>query len=441
MEAHGAPPTVLFLTVGSGNPGKLEETLYTPISKSISAGDWQRIVLLPSQDTLERARELKRRYPQRDVHIRPLPAGISESDADACYDHFQGVIAELGGPSPANMAVDITRGTKAMSAALLLAAFRHRIARVRYVEGDRDPANPGVVLPGSERVRDIHADVALNHRTLDDAHLLFLNGDFAAAAILLRSLSNDPTMQTLARIADFYSAWDRLDYKSADEMHVGSEVPARWRLCLPSEDVRQWVHRLAQSFPDHSDSNYSSVMAARLRLLVVDLLANGERRVRQHQFEDAVLRAYRVLEMLGQARLFDRGLDSARLPSDHEVIRQFQADLAKKGSAGFSTNPDGTLNAGREVVARLLKRLGDPLASELLKVGASGALRITSRNHSVLIHGYEAVGPGDQKFLDALYDELHRILRRDHADFDNRLKIAQSLDCSASASLRTLFDK
>jgi hypothetical protein len=305
---------------------------------------------------------------------------------------------------------------------------------VRYVEGDRDPANPGVVLPGSERVRDIHADVAVHHRTIDDAHLLMLNGDFGAASLLLQSLSHDATVQALVRVAGFYSAWDRFDYRSADEMHVRSEVPARWEQYVPSEEVRRWVHQLAQPFPDRADPGYSSQMAARLRLLIVDLLANGERRVRQHQFEDAILRAYRVLEMLGQARLFDHGLDSARLPSNHEVIRLFQTDLRKKGSAGFRVNFDGTLNAGRELVARLLKRLDDPLAPKLLKVAASGALRITSRNLSVLIHGYEAVGPGDQRLLDALYDELREILREDRTDFDEKLEVAQTLDVSGSAA-------
>jgi CRISPR-associated protein (TIGR02710 family) len=426
---------VLFLSVGAGSPARIEETLYTPISKSISTGPWRCIVLLPSRDTLHHARELKKRHPQHDVHIRPLPDGVSENDADACYAHFQAAIAELGGPSPANMAVDITRGTKAMSAALLLAAFRHRIARVRYMEGDRDPANPAVIVPGSERVRDVHAQVAFAHRTLDDAHLLFQSGDFAAASVLLRPLDSDAAVVAVIRLADFYSAWDSLDYKSADETHLSPDVPSRWKPCVPSHEVRRWVHQLAQPFPDRGDSNYAPLMAARLRLLIVDLLANGERRIRQRQFEDALLRAYRVLEMLGQARLFDRGLDSARLSSDHEAVRRLQDDLTRKGSAGFGTNPDDTLNAGRELVARLLKRLGDPLAPELLKVGASGALRVASRNHSVLIHGYEAVGPDDHRLLDELYDELRQLLRKDHAEFDEELKIARSANlCGAAGS-------
>lgn len=428
-----AQSIVLFLTVGSGNPARLEETLYTPISMSIDSGDWNRVVLLPSRDTLEYARELKRRHAHRDVHVRPLPVGSSECDADQCYDHFQQVIAELGADAAAHMTVDITRGTKAMSAALMLAAFRHRIANIRYVEGDRDPQNPGVIIPGSERVRETHADVAINHRTIDDASLLFRNGDFAAASHLLSRVPRTNDVQHIIRIADFYSAWDRLDYRTADEVNIGQQMSSPWNRYVPSQEARQWVHHLAEPFPDRREPGYCVAMAARLRRLAVDLLANGKRRVRQRQFEDAVLRAYRVLEMLGQARLFDKNLDSAALPADHGEVQQLQRDLEKKGSAGFGINNDKTRNAGRELVARLLKRLNDPLAEQLLKTGREGTLRIASRNQSVLIHGFEAVGPSNRQLLDTLYGELRQLLRDDRHDFDGDLRIANSLDFSESA--------
>jgi len=430
MTDSNSPSAVLFLTVGMGSAGRLEETLYTPMSKSISSGNWRRIVLLPSQGSLEHACELRRRHAECDVAVRELPRGVSENDADACYTHFEQVIADelVRGSSPEDMAVDITRGTKAMSAALLLAAFRHRIARVRYVEGDRDRNNPGVVEPGTERVREIHAAVAFHHRTIDDAHLLMRQGNFAAASFLLQPLSDDLETKGLVRIADFYSAWDRFDYKSAAELDIPSEVPEPWQRCVPPEEVRRWVRELARPWPQHGAQGYSSLMAERLRLLVVDLLANGWRRVRHRQFEDAVLRAYRVLEMLGQARLFERGFDSARLPRDSKSIKEFQEDLKKEGSAGFGVNRDGTLNAGRELFARLLQRLGDPLAPKLLRVAAENAFRVTTRNRSILIHGFEAVGPDDESLLDALYEELCGILREDSADFGARLKIARFPD-------------
>jgi CRISPR-associated protein (TIGR02710 family) len=412
MATSTGQSTVLFLTVGAGNPARLEETLYRPTSLSIETGHWTRVVLLPSRDTIEHARELKRRHAARDVHIRPLPDGVSENDADGCYDHFQRVIAELGMNFPSK-AVDITRGTKAMSAALLLAAFRHRIDAIRYMEGDRDPQNPGIILPGSERIRDIDGAAATRHRTMDEARLLLMHYDFAAAAHMLRQLPPSDDVQYLIRIADFYAAWDRLDYRTADEVHIARHLPPDWAPYVPSPEARQWVHHLAQPFPDCSDPDYAIAMAARLRRLIVDLLANARRRVRQRPFEDALLRAYRVLEMLGQARLFDYGLDSAALPANHEQVRRLQADLEKKRSAGFGVNHDGTLNAGRELVARLLKRLEDPLAEDLLRLGQTHTAPITSRNRSILVHGFEAAWHGDEAQMCQLYEDLTSLARRD----------------------------
>ena len=56
--------------------------------------------------------------------------------------------------------------------------------------------------------------------------------------------------------------------------------------------VRDWVWAVARE-TDRSDSG---AMAARLRRLVIDLLANDERHLRQGQHEDALAHAYSVRE-------------------------------------------------------------------------------------------------------------------------------------------------
>lgn len=409
---NSSDPRVLFLTVGLGNPKQLEETLYAPVSVSIRSGRWERIVLLPSHETLDHARKLKRRHPEDDIHIRTLPEG-GEADADQCYKCFQRAITELGTPEPDGMCVDITRGTKAMSAALLVAAMRYRIPHVRYIEGERNPDNPTVVVPGSERVRDIRVTSGIKHRVLDDAKVLFRRGAFAGAVVLLRELPPHEDVRDIIDLADFCAAWDQLDYRRADEITLASHLPEQWSGYVPGSEVRRWVHELARPFPDPTGRDYASAMAKRLRLLTADLLANGERRLLRRQYEDALLRAYRALEMLGQARLFDHGLDSAALPKDHDAVRELARGLERKQSAPLALNRDGTLSAGREQVARLLKRLGDPLAEELLSTASQGALRVTSRNHSILIHGYEPATGGREQELRELYAQLGEILEKD----------------------------
>ncbi len=65
-------PKTLILTIGMGNPSKLEETLYTPLSKSINSGEWDLIILLPSKETLVYAEELARRFPGKTFEIKEL---------------------------------------------------------------------------------------------------------------------------------------------------------------------------------------------------------------------------------------------------------------------------------------------------------------------------------------------------------------------------------
>ena len=42
----------LVMTVGTGDRNRLDDTLYTPLLKSVAEGDWKTVVLLPSQETL-----------------------------------------------------------------------------------------------------------------------------------------------------------------------------------------------------------------------------------------------------------------------------------------------------------------------------------------------------------------------------------------------------
>src|SRR5580704_10046171 len=121
--------SALTLTVGSGNPKDPEGTLYQPLLKSIREGSWDKVVFLPSIVTEENARELERRLSGTAVEIIPLPGPNDENDVDSCFAHFDRVIQKLRteGFDAVNVCADFTRGTKAMSAALVLAAIRHGV--------------------------------------------------------------------------------------------------------------------------------------------------------------------------------------------------------------------------------------------------------------------------------------------------------------------------
>jgi CRISPR-associated protein (TIGR02710 family) len=432
-------PGVLICTVGTGNIDQLRASLLEPLLKSIRRGEWRQVILLPSLLTAENAAALRQEAQDVAIDIRPLPRAGAEDDADACFAHFDGVLEAVRASSarPEEILVDFTRGTKAMSAALVLAAVRHDLPQLRYISGGKRDER-GMVVPGTEIVAEVRTTMATARKLLDDACRLFRHGNFAAVLDLLPdpnppsalSLPADlrPVVAQARTLAAFYAAWDRLDYRAAAASPPGGPgLDSRWNAFVPTAAVRDWVATLARPLPEDPKER-----AAPLRLLVTDLLANGERRLRDHQYEDAIIRGYRVLELIGQIRLFEHGLDSGALPADHPVVQKFQKELIKGKSAPLSTDEKtGKLLAARRQVARLLKRLGDSLGQRLLDVASNreGNLDLERRNNSIWIHGFEAIAGSEPAPLHKLYADLVELLVEDGGSAARaRLALARSAD-------------
>jgi CRISPR-associated protein (TIGR02710 family) len=432
---------VLLCTVGTGNIDQLRETLLEPLKKSIRKGEWSRVILLPSQLTRENAARLRDEVQNVSIEIEALPQAGAEDDADACFAHFDGILEKLraqGTPAEA-LLVDFTRGTKAMSAALVLAAIRHDLPELRYISGGQRDER-GMVVPGTEIVAEVCTTIATARKRLDDAQRFFQHGNFAAvletlpdpasssAALWPRDLLD---LSSLARsLAAFYAAWDRLDYKATQRvgLPVCGPRPSLWDTLLPPPAIRDWVAALAQPLPEGNRDR-----AAPLRLLGADLLANGERRLRDHQYEDAIIRGYRVLELVGQIRLFEHDLASDALPLDHPVVKAFQEELLADTRQEPLTMKNRLYQAPREKVARLLKRLGDPLAKSLLRLGnrAEGQVKLSKRNYSIWIHGFEAIAGSDPQPIRILLTELEQLLIEDGGQAaQQRLQKARWLDFS-----------
>ena len=432
----------LVLTVGTGNIDDIERTLLVPMLKSVEDGEWDRIVLLPSRTTEEFAQTLQERISNPAVEIDALPASGQENNADACFGHFDSVLVRLIGDSfkPSDIVVDFTRGTKAMSAALVLAALGRDIPVLRYVHSERRDER-GMVTPGTEKIGQIKTNLATERRRLDQAERLMSHGDFGAVIELLPDFQGPFAglfseqfrieAEALLSAAHIYAAWDRLDYKAAveelDRRGIMTKDAGRF---APTLEMGTWLKGLGQKLKRF---DYSA-MAAHLRVLACDLLANAERRLRDQQFEDALIRAYRVLELIGQIRLFDQNYDSAALPQGDAVIMEFRGKLKKKKSSDFSIDAKtGKLQASRYLVARLLKELGDELADRLLAFDDRHSESQTRRrNDSILTHGFTAMAPPEAVPLRKVIADLERLLEEDDPKAGERLTVARSLDFSQS---------
>ena len=422
----------LVLTVGTGDVERPRETLVVPLTKSIRDGNWSKVVLLPSHLTAEHASQLREQLQDVPIEVVPLRRADMEDNVDDCFEHFNSVIADLKAEGFKNILADFTRGTKAMSAALVLAAVRHDLPSLRYISGPRDER--GMVLPGQEIVSQTPVAIVTAQKRLDQARRFFCTGNFAAALEVLPSPDDLTSPEQLRQVtgvvrpmAEFYAAWDRLEYRAGTRVDVpdGTNLPDEWRALYPTKTIRTWVRELAKEWPAENSDR-----AAYLRCLVADLLANGYRRLRDRQYQDAILRAYRVLELLGQVRLFVHGLDSGALPPEHEAVKELQQKLKKKGSTTLSVvRRTSKLQAGRDQVGRLLKILGDPLGADLLRLGQGDELR--GRNTSVLIHGFLAFPVDDESSLQELYQELETLIEKDGGEeAESRLSTARWLDLS-----------
>lgn len=409
---------ILVLTVGTGEDSDIEGTLLKPMEFSICSNAWKQVILLATPATKQNAKALKRRNSNMDFRIYSLCNEGDESDTNSCFEQFDNIFENLlkqQDVEPEHIEVDFTRGTRVMNVSLVLAALRRDIPILRYIGGERGP--DGKTLPGKEEIISTDTAKVTVSRQRDLARQFMRQGDFAAAESLLSKIKS-----LWSNLANFYNTWDQLNYAEAsaiDTLPSKNDLPIDWQQLAVNDDALGWVNELAT--PPCSD-DYRG-MARYLRCIAADLQANGQRRIRNHQFEDALLRGYRILELIGQARLFDHDIDSAKISAKHCKVQQFRNKLKKNKSHDLDENADGTFKASREQVARLLKFLGDHLAEQLISLGT----RLGVRNTSILIHGFE-VKAVNREELERLYAELEKILIQDDDEAKSRLARARLID-------------
>jgi len=444
MKTSYVTKKVLILTIGTGNEKDLENTLYVPLQKSIDAGSWDRVVLLPSKLTKRRADEMERRNSDISVEIHPIPNEGDENDADASYKHFDRIIANIihsDGIHPKSITLDFTRGTKAMSAALVLAGVAWDIPDLRYIEGERGEG--GSVKPDTEKILRVNPEVSTARQHIKFSERLMRSGDFEAVSKLHDEidlnkdyywdrLPEQMCSQLMAyeTVAEIYAAWDRFDYKEAyDLLKKKKETVSLAGDFSPNQDMEEWLSCLAKC-PQRDDgkSKYEERMAKYARYLACDILANTERRFRDGHYEDAIVRWYRVLELIGQTRLFDDGIDSAMLNKKDRKIQQLLCDY-KKNYPG--ENITGKLNRSQSL--KFLELIDPSLSKKLSEEGKKQYVK--GRNHSLLAHGFTAQSSKlDDKKKTRIVENLFNLLKDliEEKDIDDHLKIARSINFSKS---------
>lgn len=284
--------------------------------------------------------------------------------------------------------VDYTGGTKNMSVALALAAVTHGFS-FSYVGGtDRTKDGIGIVKDGSEEVyQNINP---WDFLALDEKKKIaaFLSAaDFKAAKDLLEELAsktvkNRAVFRKTGLMVELLYQWDLFNYRKAHQIYSRKDLSD----LLESEDssLRNFVEHIfkLKDFLEVLVENEGKPH----KNLVLDMFANAERRYKQGKIDDAILRLYRIVEMMAQERLMSMyGIDSSNVD-----IEKVPANLREEFKTRNADSKSGKIKIGLNPSYRLLKELDDGLGTVFFDNKHNFESIQSARNLSYLAHGFSS---------------------------------------------------
>ena len=297
---------------------------------------------------------------------------VPADDLDGASAVMRRAAAELAARFPgARLLADYSGGTKTMTAALVCAALERADTELQLVAGARADL---------VRVRD---------------------GTEQAMTASVARLRLDRAM------APYLDAWRRLAYHEAaeglDGIRIGAGAAGRARLGLArglSRALARWddfdhagALDLVETYAGRVAPHYPAMLPA-LRCLtreadkaheparLWDLWLNAERRAHQGRFDDAIARAYRLIEWTAQWQLRARlGADTADFPRDR-----------LPASVDARPDRDGRIKIGLWSAWQVVgEHLDGPTRELIANHGTELRDLLSIRNDSILAHGFRPV--------------------------------------------------
>jgi CRISPR-associated protein (TIGR02710 family) len=398
--ADASERTVLLVNVG-GTPA--------PIAFSIEHHKPKKVIFFASRDSRSEIEPkvkplLTHRWNDQEIVTTP-----DHQDLVRCIEVLARELPErlnLLGCGWRDLIVDFTGGTKAMSAAVVLATISEAV-EYSYIGGKvhdrsddvRSKGGLGTVLDGSEAVlRSANPWDTLAIDFKRRMTVLFNQGSFReakqAAEEAIARVSRDRRwfFEDLREVFDAYLRWSNFDYPKA----VGPLRNGLKGLCRTStpgldrflKQVEQDAERLDLIVPA-----FRALQTGKpadpdgVRALLLDLVANAVRTVRlAHRPDDGVARLYSAIEKLGKFKLSEHGIDNSRATPD-AIPEGLRENFARR----FLDREKGTLKFGLDASYRVLAELGDPVGLSYLAHETEISGLLDARNSSLMVHGWSPI--------------------------------------------------
>lgn len=364
-------PVLLILTVGTGTAGR-DSFIAEGLRKTVELIEPRRYWLVPSDSpmSIDVADFVREHFPSNFAawsDAEPYHRIANHDLLTDCRATVRWVIdrakAELS--KGERLIVNPTSGTKQMSAGATIAALDEGVGELVFTVGDRAD---GVVKTGTERLETFDASGYFAERNFSAAAELFRIGAFEPAARLLASGNRFPAEAALCRCLH---DWERLDYKAALERVKGAAHPLLDPI-IPA--LRQLVDEASKPWPSVH--------------VVADLLRSARHLAAIRDFEGAVTRACKALEMglrldFKLRTQLHEPYPAARFLALPELKEPLRSRIASK-----QRGP--SLFIGQRDLAEVLAALGSPLGIRYIGDEGEGVRRaVEIRN--ILTHQLRAV--------------------------------------------------
>ncbi|MDM7324581.1 MAG: TIGR02710 family CRISPR-associated CARF protein [Thermus sp.] len=348
------------------------------------------------------------------------PLKIGKSDVEAIYRHVKELLDEHRGKP---VALDLTSGTKAMSAGLAAAGFYfqryHPQVWVVYVDNEEYDSEVRRPKAGTERL----VILPNPHEVLADVDALLAlefygRGEFAKAEEIFGKMvgkTGDQAYTLYGLLCGMYRAWYALDL---------AEAVKKGRALLERLEQNVWINHPLNAHRKTLEGQVALLEAGQDflssqdpcrslgALTVVETLLYLSERAKEASLALASLYTYRALELLLQERLCAslglRAEDPALGPEDQEALKAELARILRVEVGEVRLGP----KLGLLDLVALLRAKGDGVLGKWdlgSLQGLAGVLK--ARNESLLVHGFRVPSAKERDALNGLCQPLLQDLR------------------------------
>jgi CRISPR-associated protein (TIGR02710 family) len=388
-----------------------------PIVHAISEHQPRFACFLASQQSVFLLGQIREQLQQKGFALQDTKVTLVESVDDLvhCYEKALDCarFLEERQVAPEAVVVDYTGGTKNMTAALALATVGKGY-RFSYVGGTaRNKGGLGTVESGFEVVHagvnpwQIFAVEEWQHLVLYISQY-----QYEAALTLVRETARrlpaveGKRWQGLENVLEGLLYWDRFNHKEAlPKFRQGLQELEDWAKIRGDQVIGEFVREGQPCLKFLQNlANETQGFQNLSRLLLVDLLANAERRGAQGRYDDGMARLYRALEMQGQIAFLQKtGASTSEVP-----IEVIPPRLQDEFSRRYGSPAKDGLELGLFATFLVLQALGDPAGDQFFARKADFLKIIHARNQSILAHG---ITPVNKKAFDRLRDLIRQTFR------------------------------